>query len=284
MPRPFIEFLQSQDLTWQPSTSRPGAMQKILSADGDTGAATLLVSYPPDWRAADGEHCDVDEEFFVLRGALHCNSRRYGPHAYAYWPAGYVRAGFASGDEGAVLVVCRSGHAQFHARGGTPPAGESAGLVEYLDTFRLPWDRTNMDPNIAHLNAWRKILRLAPDGSCRTYLLAGLPEGSPESGTEPLERHPHVEEMFMVAGDMSCSLGVMRAGAYFWRPPMIWHGADCTLNGFLLFMRTPGTNRTVSEWSAEPHVVTLTPAHRPQLPDALRKAGAGRPAVDPVEF
>jgi hypothetical protein len=284
MPRPFIEFLQSQDLAWQPSATRPGVREKRLSDDDETGAATLLIAYPPHWRAAPVEHGEVDEEFFVLRGALDCNARRYGPHAYAYWPAGYTRTGFRVGEEGAVLLVCRAGAASFRDGAGAATPPESAGLVEHLDTFRLPWDRTNMDPNIAHLNAFRKNLRLAPDGSCRTYLLAGLPQGSPASGTEPLERHPHVEEMFMVAGDMPCSLGVMRAGAYFWRPPMIWHGADCTLNGFLMFMRTPGTNRTVSEWSAEPHVVTLTPSHRPQLPDALRAAGAGRPAIDPVEY
>jgi hypothetical protein len=284
MSRPFIEFLHSQHLAWQPSASRAGAAEKLLSQDPESGAATLLISYPPDWRAAPVEHCDADEEFFVLRGALDCNARRYGPHAYAYWPAGHSRAGFVVGSEGAVLLVCRSGAAHFHAGASVVPLRDDAGLVEYLDTFRLSWDRTNMDPNIAHLNAWRKNLRLAPDDSGRTYLLAGLPQGSPASGTEPLERHPHVEEMFMVAGDMACSLGIMRAGAYFWRPPMIWHDADCTLNGFLLFVRTPGRNRTTSEWSDEPHVVTLTPPHRPQLPVALRAAGAGRPAIDPVDY
>lgn len=86
----------------------------------------------------------------------------------------------------------------------------------------------------------------------------------------------------MIAGDMPCSLGIMRAGAYFWRPPMIWHGADCTVNGFLLFARTPGTNRTISEWADEPHPVTFEPEHRPKLPPEL--SGAGLPIEDPVSY
>lgn len=285
MGRPFIEFIQSQALDWVDNplrTGRSGLQAKVLSEDEATGAATLLVCYPPGWRGPTAEWCTMDEELFVLQGSFTLGGNTFARHAYAYWPAGWVRQAMTVSQDGVTMIVCFSGRPQYTDEMDIAPAWDRSAAVEHLDPFRLAWDRTNMDPKIAHLNAYRKNLRLASDGSCRTYLLAGLPQGYPPSGSEPLERHPHVEEMFMIAGDMPCSLGVMRAGAYFWRPPGIWHGADCTVNGFLLFARTPGTNQTVSEWSAEPHPVRFDPEHRPQLPAHL--AGRGQPVPDPVRY
>lgn len=274
MARPFIEFLQSQQLDWRVDpqlTGRQEVEAKLLSQDDTTGATTLLVRYPAGWTATSLEWCNVDEEFFVLLGEVVTNGRQYTRHHYAYWPSGFVRQNFKVGPEGATLVVMLSGRPQYSADPDPRMTCDVAALTEQVDPFRLIWDRTNMDANIAHLNAWRKNLRLSPNGKGRTYLLAGLPQGFPESGEEPLERHPHVEEMFMISGDMPCSLGIMRAGAYFWRPPEIWHGADCTVNGFLLLARTPGTNVTVSEWSERAHPVLFDPQYRPQLPDNLKE-------------
>jgi hypothetical protein len=285
MARPFIEFLQSQALAWQTDaarTGRRGLECKLLSEDDATGAMTMLVRYPPGFSAAPLEWCTADEEILLLRGSLALNGRTFAQHHYAYWPAGYTRHGLQAGPEGATLIACFSARPRYRIDAGDAPAFDAAALTEQVDAFALRWDQTNMDPNISHLNAFRKNLRLGPGNSGRSYLLAGLPQGFPKSASEPLERHPHFEEMFMIAGDMPCSLGVMRAGAYFWRPPMIWHGADCTTNGFLVFARTPGTNRTISEWSTEGHLVTFTPEHRPQLPPEL--AAAGVPAEDPVQY
>jgi hypothetical protein len=277
--RPFVEFLQSQWLSWRSSgwPGRRGELDvKALSRDPDDGSCTVLLRYGPNWRGT-LEPIGADEEMFVLSGALSRAGTEYLPHDYAFLPAGHGGAVLA-GDAGAIVLCC------FSAEPRPSPAADydATRLVARVRASELPWDRTHMDPNIEHLNAWRKNLRLDPDGKCRTYLLGGLPDGYPRSGVEPLERHPHCEEMFMVAGDMPCSLGVMRAGAYFWRPPGIWHGADCTRNGFLCFMRTPGTNRTVSEWGA-PHPVRWDPPFAPVLPADL--AGVGRaPLPDPVQY
>lgn len=284
MSRPFIEFIQSQRLAWEKGTSvagRQGVEVKLLSRDAESGASTALLRYPPGWSMTD-HWCDVDEELFLLSGDIALNGRRYTCHHYAYWPAGFIRRNFIAGPSGAMMIACFTGRPRLSDQIEAAPDYAAEALVEQLDTFSLRWDQTNMDPNIAHLNAYRKNLRLAPDGGGRTYLLAGLPQGFPASGSEPLERHPHVEEMFMVAGDMPCSLGVMRAGAYFWRPPMIWHGADCTLNGFLLFARTPGSNVTISEWAKDPHPVSMTPKYRPSLPADL--AAIAGTVDDPVQY
>jgi hypothetical protein len=271
--------VQSQWLPWQRS-GVPGCRgeldSKVLSRDVDSGACTLLLRYPPAWRG-ELEALAADEEIFLLSGSIRRGSIEFLPHDYAYLPAGHCED-VQVGDEGAVVLTFFAAEPVL----GTSTLFDPGRLVSHLRPSELPWDRSNMDPNIDHLNAWRKNLRLDPDGRCRSYLLAGLPDGYPRDGVEPLERHPHCEEMFMVAGDMPCSLGLMRAGAYFWRPPGIWHGADCTRNGFLCFMRTPGTNQTVSEWGA-PHAVLWSPPHAPVLPPELAVASR-EPLPDPVQY
>jgi len=285
MARPYIEFINSQNLNWYPKPElcgRPDLEVKVLSKDTETGESTILVKYPPLWTSSKPEWCDADEEIFVLKGSFRVNERQFARHHYAYWPQGYVRENFYVGPDGAELVVCFSGGPTYYIDVERAPVVSRASLVEHLNTFDMQWDQTNMDPNISHLNAFRKNLRLGPNGSGRTYLLGGMPQGYPSSGSEPLERHPHNEEMFMVSGDMPCSLGVMRTGAYFWRPPKIWHGADCTLSGFLLFCQTPGTNQTVSEWSDEDHPVIMDPEHKPVLPEAYQDSD--KPIPDPLWY
>jgi hypothetical protein len=149
-----------------------------------------------------------------------------------------------------------------------------------INTVEQPWDRVGLEGEIAHLQYARKNLRFAPDGKRRTYLLGGMPQGFPADGSR-LEKHPHAEEVFMIAGDMPCSLGVMKAGAYFYRPPEIEHGLDCSLGGFLFIMRTPGSNVTISKWSQELFPVSFTPHHAPELPANHPARGAPARSVYP---
>ena len=87
----------------------------------------------------------------------------------------------------------------------------------------------------------------------------------------------------MVSGDMTCHVGIMRTGAYFWRPPEILHGLDCTRSGFLMFCRTPGSNKTISNWTTEKYPVSWSPEQRPVLPEALQSLGA-TPSPNSVEY
>ena len=94
MARPLTEFIQSQLVPWTPA--RPewgaeGARAKLLSADAETGAATLLMSYPPGYREVRSVEDDRDEEIFVLRGALDLGDAVAGMHSYAYFPPGADR-------------------------------------------------------------------------------------------------------------------------------------------------------------------------------------------------
>lgn len=284
MSRPYIEFVHSQFLPWRVGVlpgPRAALRVKVLSEDNMTGAATLIVEYPSDFASGETAAMAADEEIFILSGKLEAGDIGLGPHEYAFWSAGRPLPKLKSDGRTVALVFISGAPILIDAAAATA-LHRPERTIERVATIEVPWDQSNMDPNIGHLQAWRKNLRLDPDGGARTYLLTGLPHGFPADGRQPLERHPHIEEMFMVSGDMPCSKGVMRAGAYFWRPEHIWHGADCTLNGFLFIGRTPGSNQTISEWAETSHSVTYTPTHRPDMPAELTPYD--RPAADPVTY
>jgi hypothetical protein len=293
MARAYVEFIQSQQIPWEPAPAAFGGAQwKRLSHDPDDGACSVLLRWPAG-RASLPAALAADWELFVLRGVLQLGKLPVlGTHFYAYLPAGLplgaVAAGHAvtdlppggegPGDGSAIVLAFFSREPE----AGTAGTHDPSRLITPLDTTKLRWDNSGIDPNINHLNAARKNLRFAPEGDCRTYLLGGMPQGYPYGGAS-MERHPHVEEFFMVSGDMASHLGVMRAGGYFHRPPGIAHGRDCTRSGYLLFCRTPGANRTTTSWTDEKFEVAWNPAHRPVLPPELAAAGA-RPLADPVQY
>ncbi|MBY0303875.1 MAG: hypothetical protein K2W86_01805 [Sphingomonas sp.] len=204
-------------------------------------------------------------EIFVLSGSVTVSDTMVGLHGYIYLHEPQV----VHSASGAVLLVFLDPRA----------AQDDPAII--IDTIHQPWDRSGLEGEIAHLNYARKNLRFSPDGDRRTYLLGGMPHGHPQDGSR-LERHPHAEEMFLIAGDMPCSLGVMTAGAYFYRPPDIWHGLDCTVAGFLIIMRTPGSNATISQWTEDAQPVLIDPPYQPELPPGhvSFNASSRRPMVD----
>ncbi len=284
MARPHIEFLQSQRLTWDDArqgVTPPGCLAKVLSFDPETSESSQLVKIPAGWSRDVEDYLPVDEEFFVLKGELTVNETAYGLHNYAFLPAGFPRKTMRS-KEGAELLAFYSGPPDPIA--GPPPAAlyDETRLILRLDPFDMIWDRSGQDPGIADLQAWRKIMRLDPAGKCRSFLLAGLPQGIHPAREKPMEWHSYCEEMFLIAGDLPCHCGVMKPGAYFWRPPGIEHGLECSVTGFLTFMRIPGSNENVNNWVRKAPV-SLTPAHAPFLPPELAHLGR-EPSPDPIVF
>jgi hypothetical protein len=146
---------------------------------------------------------------FVLDGRGRLGGVNLDVHSYAYLPAAW-EAGSVVVDRDLIMLAMFSAAPEPAADGAPFSASR---LIGPIDTTMLKWDNSGIDPNINHLHASRKNLRLSPDGDCRTYLLGGMPQGFPPEDT-PLETHPHVEEFFMVSGDMSVHCGIMRAGAY----------------------------------------------------------------------
>ncbi len=272
MTRPQIEFIQSQSLPW---THAPrfglgdGVQVKVLSEDADSGAASLLVRYPAGCRLDPGAR-GADEEVLVLDGALQVGDRPYGHMAYAHWPNGFS-AGARHSATGATVLTFFSAD----PRGRAPADFDPTRLVEHLDTFEVPYTG-NFHPEFPP-GAGRKVLFTDPQSGATSWLLGTLPM----RWAERSEEHDHVEEMYLLAGESHGDRGVMRPGAYFWRPGLIPHGPYGTMTGNLYFFRTQG-GPLVTRYVAPERPFHWWPEYRPAAPaslvDGLREAA---PVADP---
>lgn len=271
MSRPFIEFIQAQALPWQagvPGGFLPGTRSKILSVDADSGASSLLIHYPAGWSYdADStpHHLLADEEFFVLDGELRIDDVHYGTKSYAHLPAGFTRRRTSSAD-GAVVLTFFSADPGL-ADGPAPEDSlDERRLVAYVDGFVGEWGG-NFHPKFPP-GAGRKFLRRDPIDGEETWLLGTMPL---RSGRRP-EKHPVVEEMYLLSGDLVGPLGTMRAGSYFWRPPEELHGPFGSPTGNLMLFRTKGG--PLSTVYTEEVEFTWTPEHNPILPAELQAYGS----------
>ena len=272
MARPWIEFVQSQNLPWKPddlSGVRPGVEVKILSLDDDTGAASLVVRYPPGWRLSARGMLSADEEFLVLDGTLAIGDRLYGEKSYAHLPAGYVR-GPMSSKTGAIVLTF------FSARPGWAESItiDPARLVEGLDAFAVPYTG-RFHPEFPP-GAGRKMLYEDPITHDQSWILGTLPM----RWAERAEVHPVVEEMYLLSGESHGNRGVMRPGAYFWRPPGIPHGPYGTLTGNLYFFRTKGGPLS-TDYVDVAKPFHWWPDYDPALPDAIASARGEGPKAHP---
>lgn len=274
MARPQIEFVQCQALPWQDrplADLRPGTQARVLSEDGETGACSLLVRYPPGWSRETDGFLNADEEFLVLDGDLTVGQHDYGYLGYGHLPAGLPRRKVAT-RAGAVVLTFFS--AEPKLKQGTVECDRSR-LVEGIDAFAVPYTG-NFHPEFPP-GAGRKILFEDPDTGDQSWLLGTLGL----RWADRAERHPVVEEMFLIAGEVHGNLGVMRPGAYFWRPPNIAHGPYGSLTGNIYFFRTKG-GKLATEYEDPERPFAWWPDHRPVLPDELagfaeETPGAARP-------
>lgn len=267
MPRPHIEFIQSQQLPWVPARwAWPGAGVecKLLSEDSGDGACSCILRYPPGWRGAGPAAIDAAEELLVLEGELVIDGERYTQDCYAYLPAGYARREVASERGAAVLTFFDKAPAK-RTRGGD---WDESLLVRRLDTFTLPWEASGIDPAYADVGLRHKVLRHDPATENRTILVTLPPHLHPAGWSGPQRRHDCVEEMFLLAGDFLSNVGLMREGAYFWRPPGIPHGPYGSRAGNLALIRTLG-HELVNNWTDYEVAISREPEHRPFLPERL---------------
>ncbi|MEQ9444688.1 MAG: DUF4437 domain-containing protein [Rhodospirillaceae bacterium] len=242
MARPHIEFVQSQVLPFQPGLpggARSDVACRILSIDDTAGDSSTQLRYSAGWRAADSHYLTVDEELFVLEGALEINGQRYGKHDYAHLPAGYHRASMSS-DAGAVVLTFFSGEVRSIPSDTRGAMYDDALLVEHLNTRAMEGQTGQRK----HMNSgdWdpsgtlHKPLFHNPHTGERSWLIGLMPYWS----SARTETHPVVEEEFAILGDICFPMGVMRDGGYFWRPPGIEHGPFATWGGTLHLCRCKG--------------------------------------------
>ena len=232
MSRPWIEFIQSQRLPWQDDALprlRPGAALRCLSRDARAGACSVLLRYPPGFATAPIA-LDCDEELFVIDGTLQVGAQTLGPYGYAHLPAGHD-AGPCGSEQGAIVLTF---FATEPLASSQPRSPDPRRLVPALDALALPYTG-DFHPQFPP-GAGRRLLYRDPVTRDTTWLLGTLPLRRAERS----EVHPTVEEMYLLAGEVHGDRGVMRPGAYFWRPPGVAHGPYGTQTGNLYFFRTRG--------------------------------------------
>lgn len=273
MARPHIEFVQTQNIAW--SVASRGAAEKVLNACPESTEATLLVRYPAGYNVP--ATCDAmpAEEYFVLDGSITIDGRICGRHAYGFLPCD-MGTPARSTEKGATVLVFRYAEDD-------PNTLSSLSEQLQIDTPDMPWDVSTYDPKLSHLRLARKVLRLGPNDSGRTFLLAGMPHGVPTETELPAETHDHCEEMFMISGSMWAPEGLMQPGAYFFRPPHIVHGPHVSEFGFFQIMRSPMANRIVTHWSEETRPLPIGSAYAPVLPAGTPESWA-RPWVPSPDF
>lgn len=90
MARPEIEFAPTDPIPWQPVPDAPGAEEKILSRDPETGDITRLVRFPRGFRGTLVLRHEFWEEVLILAGGFHdlTLGRTFGPMHYACRPPG----------------------------------------------------------------------------------------------------------------------------------------------------------------------------------------------------
>lgn len=263
MAREHVEYIQSQQLPWQPCDwEYPGRDVRVkeLSRDPLTGACSLLLDLPAGWNS-DAGAISADEELFVLSGELAVGDRVLMKDCYIRTPAAAPRRP-ARADAGAVVLAfygCRPERA--------PACGSAEPVIH--DAFEMAWSCDGMDPLYAQAGMRWKILHEDPERKDATMLIMTPPHLRPPEWRGPQEQHDCVEEMFLISGDFLSPIGTMTSGAYFWRPPGILHGPYGSRGGNLTLIRTLG-DVLVNNWSEHTVELSRSPEFEPVVPSRLR--------------
>lgn len=273
MPRPHLEFVQCQNVDWVRRAD--GTDIKLLNKGQSSGEETLLIRYPPGYRQVGGFALKRAKEFFILEGEMRIAGNACALHHYRFIPRGYDPQDWHS-PNGATLLIFRHGWEDANS-------GEEWADAVDLSTQAMPWDISTYDPKLSHLRLARKVLRMGPNDSCRTFLLAGMPHGVPQVAGLAAEYHDHSEEMFMISGSMWAPEGLLQQGAYFYRPPAILHGPHVSEYGFFQIMRSPGTNYIKTHWSETLSPLPIGAQYHPILPETAPKKW-GRPYIGSAPF
>lgn len=268
--REHIEFIQAQRLPWEDATrlGLPGAAIKMLSHDPDDGSFSSILRLPQGWTRPAGALLE-DEELYLLDGAARIGAESFLENTYAFLPA-------ACADN--AIVVENETHLLYFRSGATPeamrtPEASRARHVARIDMTDGVWDGDFAKLGLAGMQstARMRILREDPFTGEITYLSAS---NAFKRGAKA-ERHPIVQEFFMLSGELAGEVGTMHAGAYCFRPPMFKHAPYATPTGAVILFRGLGGKQETYWEDAEP--ISFHPPHAPILPERLRHLGGPFP-------
>jgi len=268
--REHIEFIQAQRLPWEDAGARgfAGARIKLLSHDPEDGSFSAVLSLPAGWSRQNGPLA-FDEEIYVLDGDLGVGGVTYPDNSYGFLAAG-TESNALNAPADVVLLYFRSGAV---ADDLTAPAAAARRTVGKIDLGAESWDGDFEKLGLGALKAGArmKILREDPFSGETTYISASI---AYRIGTRA-ERHPVVQELFLLSGELAGELGVMQAGAYCFRPPMFKHGPYGSPTGAVVFFRGLG-GKQETFWEDGP-AFSFRPGHTPVLPERLKPLGGPFP-------
>ena len=264
--REHIEFIQAQRLPWEDASSSgfAGAAIKLLSNDSDDGSFSAVLKLPAGWSRQAGT-LPVDEEIYVLDGDLSIGGVTFQDNCYSFLAAG-TKSNALNGLTEVALLYFRSGRV---ADDRATPAVAARRTVAKIDVSAESWGGEFEKLGLAELKtgARMKILREDPFSGEQTYVSASI---AYRIGVRA-ERHPIVQEFFLLSGELAGELGVMQAGAYCFRPPMFKHGPYGSPTGAVILFRGLG-GKQETYWEDGPPF-SFRPEHRPVLPDRLKPLG-----------
>ena len=141
---------------------------------------------------------------------------------------------------------------------------DPARLTDRIDLREGDWnaDLAAMGLEVMASGARIRRLRSDPVSGEITYVTATMPYFQE---TQP-ERHPVIQEIFVLSGDVAGPQGIMRAGSYVWRPENITHGPYGSTTGAVFFLSQP--------W--RPTIDRARPGGAVQLHAAASPGSAGR--------
>ena len=221
--------------------------------------------FPAGWSRPNGP-LPFDEEIYILDGDLDIGGVTFCDNSY-----GFIAAGAESNALKALtdvtLLYFRSGAVPADRR---TPAVAAQRTVARIDLGSESWDGDFESLGLGALKAGArmKILREDPFSGETTYISASI---AYRIGTRA-ERHPVVQEFFLLSGELAGELGVMQAGAYCFRPPMFKHGPYGSPTGAVVFFRGLG-GKQETFWEDGPPF-SFRPDHNPVLPERLKPLGA----------
>ncbi|MCB2108358.1 MAG: hypothetical protein KDE14_11695 [Rhodobacteraceae bacterium] len=271
MPRPHTEFIHAQDLPWR-KNCLPAPFDtldcRVLSRDPKNGDCTVILKYPPGWARKGPEHLLAAHEFYVLDGSVDISGQRYGIDCYGYLPAGTTHRSWQS-EIGAVVLTFFDAAPEAKPGEGVAVNDPDGPAVPFIDLHAVPWSSAGIDPDVQFLRLAKKSLRHNTRTGDATFVLECGGHTHPNEWREKQLAHPCVEEMFLLSGDIVGERGVLTAGAYFWRPPHLWHGPYGSRGGNHCLIRFLGGHH-VNIWSDEALPFSFDPPHNPVLPDELK--------------
>ena len=226
----------------------PGVDAIELSIDPHNGADSRRL------RIAAGTRLElagagVDAEIYMLNGQLQIGAESLHEDNYVY-RAGTENALIATALDESELLVFRE------------PASDSSLDIEIIDAKRTAWGAAS-DPKVASAAIRRLVLRPDTPSGDRTWLLRL--ETDDAYALNGIERHPCVEEMYLLDGDIHMHTGVLTTGAYFWRPPEIAHGPMGSTSGFTALFRAK-EGRFITEWTESDGTIPWNTPYQPILP------------------